>query len=68
MMIRLVEGEESRLVEADNYSDNQTGERIIHFCLLFEKVRDSYFGVFWDGILTFGPTQNDVASRTSDRS
>ena len=56
-MSRLVEGEESRLVEGDNYSDNQTGERIFHFCLLCEKVRDSYFGVFWDGILTFGPTR-----------
>ena len=68
MMIILVEGEESRLVEGDNYSDNYTGEKIIHFCLLCEKLRDSYFGVFWDGILTFGPTQNDVASRASDRS
>ena len=36
-----------RLVEGDDYSDNQTGGRIIHFRLLFEKVRDSYFGVFW---------------------
>ena len=60
MMIRLVEG--------DNYSNNQTGERIIYFYLLCKKIRDSYFGAFWDGILTFGPTQNNSTSRISDRS
>ena len=50
MMIRLVES---------NSNDDQTGGRIIHFCLLYEKVRDSYFKYFGveDGILTFGPTR-----------
>ena len=41
MMITMI-----RLVEDDNYSDNQTGGRIIHFYLLCENIRNSYFGAF----------------------
>ena len=55
-----------RLVESDD-DDDQTGRRIIDFRLLCKKVRDSYFGAFWDGILAFGPTQSNVTSKTSDR-
>ena len=37
----------------DFLNNDQTGGRIIHFCLLYEKVRDSYFEYFGveDGIL-----------------
>ena len=44
MMIRLV---------GSNSNNDQTGGKIIHFCLLYEKVRDSYFEYFGveDGIL-----------------